>query len=268
MAIMIGSSLSSYAQVHRMMTFNIRYDNPKDGDNKWDLRKEELVALLKYYQPSILGLQEALPHQLKYIDAHLSNHAMIGISREGTSNSGEFTAIFYDTSQFQLLEESTFWLSETPDKPSKGWDAALNRICTYGIFQDKNTQNRFLILNTHYDHKGEKAREMSSKLLLQKIKELNKENLPLILMGDFNSIPKNKPIQILKTALEDASSVAQTGLYGPLGTFNGFDPSVILKNRIDYIFVKGLKINSYRHIDDRRKNNLCISDHLPVMIEF
>ena len=174
---------------------------------------------------------------------------------------------FFDTTFYEILEHSTFWLSETPDAVSVGWDAALERICTYGLFEDKNSGEKFWVFNTHFDHLGVIARKKSSALILKKIKEINTQSLPVILMGDFNSISDSEPIKILKKDLIDALQISLDILKGPQGTFNDFDEMLPIDNRIDYIFTKNVKVLSYRHIDDRLNNNRHISDHLPVMIE-
>lgn len=259
------ASIKSLSPVKSAMTFNIRYDNPGDGENRWDNRKEELVGLLAYYHPDVFGLQEGLVHQLQYVQENLKEYRMIGVGRDDGKEKGEYTAIFYDTTKLKLLEQSTFWLSDTVDRVSKGWDAALERICTYGLFQQIKGGKQVYVFNTHYDHIGKLARVNSSKLLVKKIGELNQNNIPVILMGDFNSTPEEEPIRILSNDLVNGGS---TGIYGPLGTFNGFDKHALLENRIDFIFTKGLSIQSYRHIDDKMKNGNCVSDHLPVLIEF
>jgi endonuclease/exonuclease/phosphatase family metal-dependent hydrolase len=180
---------------------------------------------------------------------------------------GEFCAIYFDTTRYKIRNNSTFWLSETPDAVSVGWDAALERICTYGLFDDKNSGEKFWVFNTHFDHLGVIARKKSSALILKKIKEINTQSLPVILMGDFNSISDSEPIKILKKDLIDALQISLDILKGPQGTFNDFDEMLPIDNRIDYIFTKNVKVLSYRHIDDRLNNNRHISDHLPVMIE-
>ncbi len=262
---LIGITSPHYSQI-KAMTFNIRYDNPDDGENSWENRKAELVDMINSYHPDFLGLQEGLLHQLKYISSRLNGFSMIGVGRDG-KNKGEFSALFYDTLSFKLIEGSTFWLSENEDTISIGWDAAFKRICTYGLFADKKSGQKIWVFNTHYDHIGEKAREMSSKLILRKINELNKENYPLILMGDFNTEPESVPIKILKEELTDGLSISQEKFSDPIGTFNNFEENPTLKSRIDYIFVKNLEVINYRHLSDRRKNNLWPSDHLPVFVE-
>lgn len=259
------SSVKSVSPVKSAMTFNIRYDNPGDGENRWDNRKEELVGLLAYYHPDVFGLQEGLVHQLQYIQDNLKEYRMIGVGRDDGKEKGEFTAIFYDTTKLKLLEQSTFWLSDTVDRVSKGWDAALERICTYGLFQQIEGGKQVYVFNTHYDHIGKLARVNSSKLILKKIDEVNNHNIPIILMGDFNSTPDQEPIRLLQAALAGGASEK---IYGPVGTFNGFDRQIFLDNRIDYIFWKNIKVKTYRHVDDKMKNGNCVSDHLPVVIEF
>ncbi len=254
------------AIIATIMSFNIRYDNPNDGVNTWELRKDEVVGLIEYYHPDFLGMQEGLHHQVRYIEENTSNYAYIGVGRDDGRTKGEYANIFYDTSKYQLLEDNTFWLSETPDKISKGWDANIVRIYTYGKFKHKNSSKEIYVFNAHFDHKGNLSREKSAELIVQKIKALGIENQPLIVMGDFNCLPESAPIKTFKTLLEDGKENASKPFYGPEGTFNSFDPNRILENRIDYIFSKNLNVLSYRHIDDRRQNNLCVSDHLPILI--
>lgn len=258
----------SIGQAGSAMTFNIRYDNPGDGKNQWANRKKELGQLIQYYQPAFLGVQEALHHQVEYLATELFQYKKIGVGRDDGKTKGEYAAIFYDTSQYDLIFQETFWLSENPAAVSVGWDASMERICTFGYFQLKDSEQKILVLNAHYDHIGPLARKESSALILKKIANWNKANDPVLLMGDLNCTPDQEPISILLKGLVDAASGLRTGIYGPAGTFNGFDESMIMENRIDYILVKDLQVKTYRHIDDRMKNNNCISDHLPVYIRF
>ena len=257
-----------FKPIDTIISYNIRYDNKWDKENKWSLRKKRLVRLLVDYSPSIFGIQEGLHNQVNYIDSSLTNYNYIGVGREDGNTKGEFCAIYFDTDHYEVLETSTFWLSETPDVVSVGWDAALERICSYGLFKNRISDEKIWIFNSHFDHVGSIARKKSAELILKKIKELNTKSFPVVLMGDFNSNPESGPIKILKNDLQDALEISLTNLRGPKGTFNGFDNRNLLENRIDYIFVKDRKITSYRHIDDRLTNNQHISDHFPVMISF
>ena len=249
-----------------IISYNIRYDNRWDKENLWSLRKHRLSQLLMDYDPSIFGIQEGLLNQVEWIDSTLKNYNYIGVGRDDGKLKGEFCAIYFDTTLYEVMNNSTFWLSETPDVVSVGWDAALERICTYGLFKNIISGEKTWVFNSHFDHVGMIARKKSSELILKKIKEVNPKSFPVILMGDFNSNPKSDPIKIFKNELQDALEISKTKLKGPVGTFNGFDIRHPLDNRIDYIFVKNLKIHSYRHIDDRLSNNRHISDHLAVMI--
>ena len=256
-----------YTQSHFLISYNIRYDNNWDVENSWSLRKNRICQLLNDYNPSIFGIQEGLLNQVSFIDSALIKYDYVGVGRDDGKMKGEFCAIYFDTTRYKIRNNSTFWLSETPDVVSVGWDAALERICTYGLFEDKTSGEEFLVFNTHFDHLGVIARKKSSALILKKIKEINTQSLPVILMGDFNSISDSEPIKILKKDLIDALQISLDNLKGPQGTFNGFDEMLPIDNRLDYIFTKNVKVLSYRHIDERLNNNRHISDHLPVMIE-
>lgn len=256
-----------FSQNLKIMSFNIRLQIESDKENAWTERKQDALDLLSYYHPDYFGVQEALPEQMKDIKNGLKNYDYVGVGRDDGKEKGEFSAIFYDTNKLQVLKSGTFWLSETPETPSKGWDAALNRICTYAIFKDKKSKKEFLAMNLHFDHVGNVARVKSSELILKKMKELNPKNLPLVLSGDFNLTDDTEPIKILSQNLKDSFYNSETKHYGPVGTFTGFNVNEVPKDRIDYIFVKGFKIKSHRHINDRRENLLYPSDHFPVFVD-
>ena len=256
-----------YPQSHSFMSYNIRYDNTWDLNNSWSIRKNKLSEILIQFAPSIIGIQEGLLNQVQYLDSCLIDYDYVGVGRDDGKEQGEFCVIFFDTTRFTVLNHSTFWLSETPDTISVGWDAALERICTYAQFQDKYTAEKFWVFNTHFDHIGVIARERSSELILDRINMVNSQSLPVIVMGDFNSLPNSTPINKIKTEMSDALQISLEKLQGPMGTFNGFNLDQPIEKRIDYIFTKNIKVLSYMHINDRLNNNRHISDHLPVMIE-
>ncbi|WP_271766453.1 endonuclease/exonuclease/phosphatase family protein [Aquimarina algiphila] len=224
------------AQDVSLLTYNIKYDNPKDSINNWENRKTFLISQLRFYSPDIFGTQEALFHQLQDIQIALKQYQFFGLGREHGDEEGEHCAIFYNKNKVQLISQNTFWLSQTPNRPSKGWDAALNRICTYGVFQKKNSNDRFIVFNTHFDHVGKKARIESSKLILKKIQKINTQKLPIILMGDFNLEMNTEGIRIILKELQDTHLAAGKNAFGPVGTFNGFHFHKPVTRRIDYIF--------------------------------
>ena len=265
--ILFTISSNIYSQPHSIISYNIRYDNNWDIENSWKIRRNKISQILVQYSPSIIGIQEGLLNQVQYIDSSLIDYDYVGVGRDDGKKKGEFCAIYFDTTRYVLLKNSTFWLSETPDTISVGWDAALERICTYGLFKDRITKEEFLVFNTHFDHIGVVAREKSSELILKRINKINRQSLPVILMGDFNSIPNSPPVKEIKTELSDALQISLEKLQGPRGTFNGFNEDLPIEKRIDYIFTNDLKVLSYTHINDRLNNNRHISDHLPVMIK-
>jgi endonuclease/exonuclease/phosphatase family metal-dependent hydrolase len=257
---------SAQAQDLSVMTYNIRLDVASDADNDWNHRKAFLTDQLAYYAPDICGIQEALPHQVVDIQLALPEYKHIGIGREG-ENQGEASSIFYQSKQYAVQNETTFWLSPTPDVLSKGWDAACLRVCTFGLFTQLKTGKQFWVFNTHLDHMGEEARTNSLELILAKIKAVNTQNYPVILMGDFNSTPNHLRIQNLKNSLNDARDFSETKPFGPAGTFNGFAHNKPVTNLIDYVFVSksGIDVKKYAVLSDAI-NNRYPSDHLPVFV--
>jgi len=263
----IKNGLSVDDQSIQVMSFNIRYDNPNDDENWWNHRRQEVVELIEYYHPDFVGIQEGLHRQVQYLNSSSSDYNYVGVGRDDGETKGEYTAIFYNSTRYEPIFHHTFWLSETPDKISVGWDASMERICTYGAFQDRRTDKVVHIFNAHFDHIGPVSREMSAKVIVKKIEEFGLEKARIVVMGDLNCEPHEKPISVLNEILDDGQEVTRNPFYGPVGTFNKFDVNQIPDRRIDYIFIRNIMVLEYRHIDDRRKNNLCVSDHLPVMAQ-
>jgi endonuclease/exonuclease/phosphatase family metal-dependent hydrolase len=245
-------------------TFNIRYDNPGDGVNAWPNRKEWVRDLIDFHAFDIVGVQEALAGQVDFLAGGRFDY--VGVGRDDGKRAGEFSALYYDRKRFKKNESGTFWLSETPDVPSKGWDAALNRICSWAHLSDRESGDRdFYVFNTHFDHRGIVARERSAELILAKIKALAKKK-PFFLMGDLNLTPDTVPVRKLAAELRDARAVTETKPYGPVGTFNGFDINRPLEQPIDYVFVSpGVRVLKFAALPDNWGGRYP-SDHLPVMI--
>lgn len=266
--LLILITMVSNAQSLKVMTYNIRLDVASDGVNNWNLRKDFFTSQIQFYEPDILGVQEARPNQVIDLASSLNQYYAIGIGRDGIGH-GESSNIFYKKDRFSLKESDTFWLSETPNEISKGWDAAYNRVCTYGLFKDLQTKKLFWIFNTHLDHIGAEARTKGIELILSKIKELNTKKYPVIFMGDFNSEPNESRIVALKKLMDDASEVSIEKPFGPLGTFNNFKHNESVTQLIDYIFItknSTLKVKKYAVLSDS-KNLMYPSDHLPVYVE-
>ena len=255
------------SQNYKVMTYNIRLDVASDGENTWNLRKNHVAGLIKFYEPEIFGIQEGLPHQVHYLDSILKNYKVIGEGRDG-GIIGEQSSIFFNETIFEVLESNTFWLSETPEKVSIGWDAQLNRICTYALFKNKKTKEVFWVFNTHLDHIGEIARVKSVELIHQMIETKNNKKYPVVLMGDLNSEPRSNPVKFLNEIYLNSREEAKF-VYNATGTFNGFDFFKSVTTEIDYIFLSKQKIDvkEYAVLTDSY-NCKYPSDHFPVLVEF
>ena len=256
------------AQHIKAMTYNIRLNVDSDGINSWVNRKDYFLSQIQFYEPDVLGLQEVTPGQLTEIAAFLKDYSYVGKGRD-ENNQGESSNIFFKKDRFNIKDSGTFWLSETPDKVSKGWDAAINRVCTYVLLQDKTKKKLFWVFNTHLDHMGEMARTNGILLIMQKMKMLNKTNLPVIFMGDFNSEPGTERIKALKNEMLDTRDISIQKPFGPDGTFNGFKHNEAVTKLIDYIFIsKGslFVVQKYAVLSDS-KDLKYPSDHLPVYVD-
>lgn len=266
--ILIFISTCCYSQNLKIMTYNIRLDIASDGENAWPNRKDFFTSQIQFYSPDIFGVQEATPHQVTDINSALPKYNKFGIGRDGEEK-GEACTIYYDKNRFSILQSNTFWLSETPNIVSKGWDADYNRICTYGLFKDLKTKKSFWVFNTHLDHVGNEARIKGVQLILSKIKEINTKEYPVILMGDFNSEPTTPQILEVEKVMDDTREISKEKSFGPSGTFNGFKHNEPVTLLIDYIFIsKNSQFKVLKHAVLSDAINLKYpSDHFPVYIE-
>lgn len=247
-----------------VMSYNIKLDYPKEGENSWINRKPFFINQIKFHSPDVFGVQEAMPNQMKDMDSLLPQYSFVGVGRDDGKDEGEYSAIFYNKEKLKVLKSSTFWLSETPDEVSMGWDAVCNRVCTYALFENKTTGIKFWMFNTHFDHVGVEARNNSATLIIQKIKDINNESLPVILSGDFNMEDTHESIQFIEQHLQDSKAIAKL-VFGPTGTFNNFEFDKPVTRRIDFIFVsEGITVEKYAVLSDSWDCKYP-SDHLPVL---
>lgn len=246
----------------KVVTYNIRNNNPQDGENAWPNRKERVAQLMLAQHADIIGMQEAKKEQVAYLDHRLGEFGRVGVGRDNGKQKGEFSPLYYNRSRFDLADHGTFWLSETPDVAgSKCWDAAITRICTYAKLLDKQTGKRVWVFNTHFDHKGKVARVESAKLLVRKAHEMAREDA-VLLIGDFNFPPKSDPYGTMVAEFEDSFSCYTDG---EKTTSHGFAVGENEGNRIDHIFHSSeLSCSHYRILDDNNGKNYP-SDHLPVV---
>ena len=257
----------------RVMSFNIRVAKDDDGDNRWDLRKETLVDVIKTSDPDLLGVQEALDLQMNYLNETLTEYASFGVGRNDGKRKGEFTAIFYKKEKFELLDSGTFWLSPTPDKPGKGWDASCVRILTWGKFREVKTKKEFVYANTHFDHGGKVAQLESAKTVLAKFGEMVGDAAPFILTGDFNCDENSEPYRLLTTSgLYDAGKIAKSYKIAQPRTYNNYCRVPVEKGKIiDFAFVNSkcevlkFEINPDLHRDPKTRKKRPASDHNSIV---
>jgi endonuclease/exonuclease/phosphatase family metal-dependent hydrolase len=255
----------AFAQVDfNVATYNLRYDNPKDGKNVWPARRDAMRALVRYHGFDLWGTQEGLENQLADLDT-LNEYARVGVGRDDGKQAGEHSAIFYRRERFALEDHGDFWLSTTPDKPSMGWDArCCKRLVTWAKLRDKPSGQTFVVLNAHFDHEGVMARRESARLLVERSRALAGK-LPLIVLGDFNSTPDSEVVATISATLRDARAISQMPAYGTLETFNDFDISKPAQERIDYVFLSSQwQVLRYAVLTDSMEARYP-SDHFPVV---
>ena len=245
-------------------TYNLRNSGADDGPNAWPARKDMVKALIRYHEFDILGTQEGLPDQIADL-AHMEEFDHVGVGRDDGKSAGEHSAIFFRKSRFSLLGKGDFWLSETPDRPSFGWDArCCHRLVSWARLRDRSSSRVLFVFSLHFDHEGEQARRESADLMLRKIAAIT-HGEPAICVGDFNSTPDTVQIRTMSTTLRDAAKASRTPPYGPQGTYNGFHLDSPMLDRIDYIFVDGrFDVLKYAVLSDTLDRRYP-SDHDPVV---
>lgn len=246
-------------------TYNIRNENPHDYQhgNGWDDRYPVLCAMLRYERPDIFGSQEVLVDQLHDMLAELPDYDYVGVGRDDGVEAGEFEPVFWRKDRFGLLDKGWFWLSETPDKPGLGWDAACVRICTWVYLKDRESGKRIWFFNLHMDHVGVVARAESAKLIVQRIESMCKPSEVVFVTGDFNVDQTNEIYSTFTDSdvLTDSYEIA-SDRYAPNGTFNGFDPNSFTSSRIDHIFVSpSVKVDFYAVRTDTYRKPVDLAEH-------
>ena len=244
----------------KVMSFNVLVSQ-NDNVNNWGQRKVAALNMLNEEKPTILGLQEATLPQVNYLAENLPQYGWVGIGREDGLNSGEFMAIFYLKDEVELLDSGTFWLSETPDEPSMGWDAACKRTCTWTKLKMKKTGTEFAYLNTHLDHVGKQAQREGLALMVERCAQIVPQGMTAFVTADFNATTDDPIFEPLKADMLDARETAPET--DRRGTFNGFDN---LQNVvIDHIFYRGAEAKTFRVLD-KFYGAPYISDHYPVVM--
>lgn len=278
--------------VFNAATYNVRVYNNYDSirGNAWEQRESYMASLIRFHDFDIFGTQEGVKHQLDTLKSDLPGFEYIGAGREDGKEKGEYAAIFYKTALFDVLDSGNFWLSETPDRPGKGWDAEYVRICSWGHFRHKPSGREFLFVNLHMDHVGVVARRESAKLIKQKMTEFG-DKLPVILTGDFNVDQNSEAYKEILDGGLLLDSYRKAGFrYANTGTYNSYDPALYTDSRIDHIFVTpdievekyGILTDTYRRpeadttaykapnapqeIDFKAYSARIPSDHFPVKV--
>lgn len=245
----------------KVMSYNIRLGGAKDGTNSWQYRCPATIMMLEEYKPDVFGVQEAMSFQIKFINEFARDYKCVGVGRDDGKKEGEHMSIFWNKKTVSLLKWGTYWLSETPDEPSMGWDAACMRTATWALMKDKKTGKKFYFVNTHLDHKGTQAQKNGLKLIVEKIAEMNQEGYPMVLTGDFNVTPDNPCLVDLDKIMTSTRKIAKKT--DSLGTYNQWGRA---SSVIDYIYVSGFSaVPEYQTVTKKFGQIPFISDHFPVM---
>ena len=246
----------------KVMSYNIRLGSATDGTNSWMYRCPATLEMLEDQKPDVIGLQEALRDQVMFIEEFTKDYDYVGVGREDGKKEGEHMAIFWNKKTVKLMKWGTFWLSETPEKPSMGWDAACYRTATWALMKDKRTGEKFYFVNTHLDHVGAEARKNGLKLIVECIGQINPEGYPMVLTGDFNIKPSAPELKDLDACMKSARKVALTT--DSHNTFNNWGKAKS-DMIIDYIYISGFSsCLEYHTVTKKYAQRTYISDHYPI----
>lgn len=246
-----------------ILSYNIRHGEAQDGTNAWVLRYPASAMMIEDQKPDVFGLQEALSYQVQYMQEYTTDYKHVGVGRDNGKKEGEYMAVFYNTNTIKLLKWGTFWLSDTPDEPSVGWDAACKRTATWTLMQDKNSGKKFYYVNTHLDHIGKEAREKGLSLILEKMAQMNTDGLPVVLGGDFNMTSDDPAMAEVNRKMKSARLQAPRSDMGY--TFNDWGKRQEGEQPIDHIYYTGFSsCPVFEVIRKEYYGRKFISDHFPI----
>lgn len=246
----------------KVMSYNIRMGVAKDGTNSWEYRYPATALMLQDQMPDVFGVQEAFEFQIRFIEDNFADYDSVGVGRDNGKSEGEFMSIFWNKKTVKMVKWGTFWLSETPEKPSLGWDAACKRTATWALMKDKNTGKMFYFVNTHLDHRGSEARRQGLNLIVSRIDEINQKGYPMVLTGDFNMKPDDAALTGLEQRMQSARKIApKTDNHATLNLWGKGKADMV----IDYIYVSGFSAcPEYHTVNEKYGQWKYISDHYPV----
>lgn len=246
----------------KVMSYNIRMGTAKDGTNSWEYRYPATAMMIQDQKPDVFGVQEAFDFQIRFIEDNFTDYDCVGVGRDNGKSEGEHMSIFWNKKTIKMIKWGTFWLSETPEKPSKGWDAACKRTATWALMKDKNTGKMFYFVNTHLDHRGSEARRQGLNLIVSRIDEINQKGYPMVLTGDFNMKPDDAALTGLEQKMQSARKIApKTDNHATLNLWGKGKADMV----IDYIYVSGFSAcPEYHTITEKYGAWKYVSDHYPI----
>lgn len=246
----------------KVMSYNIRMGSAKDGTNSWEYRYPATALMLEDQKPDVFGVQEAFNYQIRFIEDNFTDYDCVGVGRDDGKQKGEFMSIFWNKKTVKMIKWGTFWLSETPEKPSMGWDAKCKRTATWALMKDKKTGKHFYYVNTHLDHRGSEARRQGLNLIVSRIDDINQKGYPMVLTGDFNMKPDDAALTGLEQRMQSARKIApKTDNHATLNLWGKGKADMV----IDYIYVSGFSAcTEYHTITEKYGTWKYISDHYPI----
>ena len=246
----------------KVMSYNIRMGTAKDGTNSWEYRYPATAMMIQDQKPDVFGVQEAFDFQIRFIEDNFTDYDCVGVGRDNGKSEGEHMSIFWNKKTIKMIKWGTFWLSETPEKPSKGWDAACKRTATWALMKDKKTGKHFYYVNTHLDHRGSEARRQGLNLIVSRIDEINQKGYPMVLTGDFNMKPDDAALTGLEQRMQSARKIApKTDNHATLNLWGKGKADMV----IDYIYVSGFSAcPEYHTITEKYGAWKYVSDHYPI----
>ena len=267
----VGAAPAARGEALRVMTYNIRLDLASDGPNAWPHRRAMVAELIGHEAPALLGMQEVLLHQKRDLEAALPDYAFVGVARDDGAEQGEFSPLAFRRDRFDAVESGTFWLSPTPTKPGKAWDAAYARIATWAMLRERGSGRRLAVLNTHFDHVGTEARANSAAMIADWARKRSAGGEPVVVMGDFNTPPSSGSIRLLadpaRSGLRLAQAISASPPYGPRGTFNAFKIDADAAEPIDHVLVSDqFEVLGVATVTQHWGGRLP-SDHYPVVAD-